>query len=97
MSLTTYIDKTFRKASGRRKVDGVLFESYRTGTNQYVQITTDGQIMISSNHRLTCRYASIIGIGTLSNSKTGKSIRFRTVESAARAALKAYHNLKKGT
>lgn len=51
--------------------------------------------MISSNYRLTCRYASVIGIGTLSN-KAGESTRYRTFENAARAALKAHRNLKKG-
>lgn len=95
MIVETLVDPDYKPTSGRQTIDDVLFKSYRTGINRYCQISEDGQIMICASYRRTTYSAEILGHGYLKNPKTGYSIKFRTQDGAARAAIKIHRNLKK--
>ena len=76
-------------------VDGIRFNSYSTGINQYARISEDGQIKISfSGGNLTYR-AEVIGHGFICSSRTGKAKRFHTRDTAAIAAIQIWKELRK--
>ncbi|WP_022722980.1 hypothetical protein [Rhodopseudomonas sp. B29] len=68
------------------EVDGVAFPCYRTGFDRYERRSPDGRICIAGNHHTVTYYATVDDIAL--KNKSGSTKRFRTMESAAREALK---------
>lgn len=91
---TTYVEPTYQRTrANHTPIDGVKFFSYTTGIQRYARISEDGQIIVSSHGQHRSTYgASVLGHGALQ--RAGKSIRFRTQEGAARAAIKVWRKLK---
>lgn len=92
----TFVEPGYRKTSAVHKpVDGVQFFSYSVGILRYARISEDGQIWVADNgnHRSTYG-ASICGYGQLKSEKTGQPTRFHTEESALKAAVKKWKELR---
>lgn len=92
--LATFIDPSYRRTShGHRKIDGVQFNSYRTGILSYAHISSDGQIMVrtANAHRdgAPTYSANVIGHGYI-KSNSGRPKRFRSEEAAYRAGVKVW-------
>jgi len=86
----TLIDPGYQLCSGRRTVEGVLFKSYRTGINNYCQITENGKIQTAMNSRSSGYTAQVVGHGYILSGNSARAKVFRTHEAAASAALKIW-------
>lgn len=80
-----------RKNSGRMTIDGVLFESWRTGVMRSKWVSEDGRIELF--HYISPRGGETVtcfaGGSPITSPKTGKHKKFRTYQAAARAAFAA--------
>lgn len=72
-----------------RTVEGVVFRCYRTGMLKTAWRSDDGRLEAGDNYHSTTYYAAVDGAGIGATPTSLRCKRFRSLENAMRAAVKA--------
>jgi hypothetical protein len=83
----TLVEPHYKRTSAVHTVDGVKFFSYWTGINRYSRVSEDGQCEVTANTNRDTYSAQTLNGGYVLGA-SGKPKRFRTQDTAARAAIK---------